>query len=65
VNDEEYLVSLLKLNSMVLALSSHMEYAAAVAKSAEATGLAFACLMLRESILAYGTAVADYIETRG
>lgn len=57
---EQAALRLLEMNVMIRNLADSMEDAAAVAKESDASGVAFACQMLRESLLSYAKAVTDY-----
>lgn len=51
---------LLEMNKTIRSLADTISDAAEFAMSAEERGLAFACHMLRESLLAYASAVNKY-----
>jgi hypothetical protein len=67
VNDEQKLEALnrlLAVQKMLRSVADAATLAAEEAEEAEATGLSFAVLMVRESILAYSKELNRWAETR-
>ena len=60
------LKALIGMQNAVRDMAEAAEQVAQVAKDADESAIAFAAFMLRESLLAYGKAVAEYMkESRG
>lgn len=57
----EAIKMLLSLQHAIRDMADAAEQVAKVAQDSDEAGIAFAVLMLRESLLAYGKAVNDYV----
>lgn len=61
-DDPTVLLMLMRIHSAVRDMAEAAEQAAEVTEKSGASGIAFALHMLRESLLAYSTAVSDYFD---
>ena len=61
VKDIDPIARLARMTRSIGELAEFMDEAAAMAKKADAAGLAVACLMLRESLLVYSAAIERYV----
>lgn len=57
----EAMKMLISLQHAIRDMAGAAEQVAEIAQDTDASGVAFAVLMLRESLLAYGKAVNDYV----
>ena len=60
---DDYIAKLASMTAMIAELAESMTDAAEIARSTGAHGVAFSCLMLRESLLSYCAAVTEYAAT--
>lgn len=63
VMDDEILEHLLSMNRSIQDLAEAVLVSAKMAEAIGAGGVAFSCLMLRESLLAYCKAVNDFADS--